>query len=232
MANFCDGNPRNEKSFHSFASEMIETDIKPRIQQAAHELVMQYSIRSVSMDDIANSLGISKKTIYQYFKDKEELIDSVVSDILEKNRTCCDIDRERAENAIHEIFLAAGMLVEMFKTMNPGILYDMQKYHPQIFIKFLRFKNDYLLQTCRENLERGLKEGLYREGINLNVLCKYRVESVFIPFSPEFRKGLEENLTEIQEEIIINFLFGVVNEKGYAVAKQYLDEHMKKHHNK
>jgi AcrR family transcriptional regulator len=211
---------------------MTESEIKPRIQQAAHDLVMQYSIRSVSMDDIANSLGISKKTIYQYFKDKEELIDAVVSDILEKNQACCNIDREKAENAVHEIFLAAGMLVDMFKSMNPGILYDMQKYHPQVFNKFLQFRNGYLLQTCRENLERGLREGLYREGINIEILCKYRVETVFIPFNPEFRKGLEESFTALQEEIIINFLFGLVNEKGYAVAKKYLEAHMKKHHNK
>ena len=84
---------------------MIETDTKQRIQKAAHDLVMQYSIRSVSMDDIAANLGISKKTIYHYFKDKDELVEAVVDDVIETNQCACLEDRDKAENAVHEIFL-------------------------------------------------------------------------------------------------------------------------------
>ena len=62
---------------------MTELDTKQRIQKAAHDLVMQYSIRSVSMDDIAANLGMSKKTIYQYFKDKDELVESVVDEVID-----------------------------------------------------------------------------------------------------------------------------------------------------
>src|SRR5688500_9912606 len=110
--------------------ETKEFETKQRIRKAAHDLIMQYSIRSVSMDDIAANLGMSKKTIYQHFKDKDELVEAVVEEILETNQVQCNADRNSADNAVHEIFLVMDMMAEMFKTMNPSILYDMQKYHP------------------------------------------------------------------------------------------------------
>lgn len=206
---------------------MEETDIKTRIKLAARNLIMKYSIRSVSMDDLASSLGMSKKTIYQYFKDKEELVNAMVTDILLQSRSCCETDNHRAENAIHEIFLAMGMHAELFRTMNPGVMYDMQKYHPLVFAKFNNFKNEFLSQLIKNNMDWGLRDGLYREGINIEVLTKLRIENIFLPFNPEFKKGLNESIYDLHEEIIIHFLFGIVNEKGFALASQYLKQYKK-----
>ena len=203
---------------------MIETDTKQRIQKAAHDLVMQYSIRSVSMDDIATSLGMSKKTIYQYFKDKDELVEAVVDEVIATNQGACNDDRDRAENAVHEIFLVMEMMVEMFTVMNPSILFDMQKYHPAAFRKFQKHKNDYLYNICTQNLQRGIKEELYRPEIDVELLAKYRVETMFIPFNPEFQRGLKHSLLEIEEQIIIHFLFGLVTLKGYKLVLKYMEQ--------
>lgn len=200
---------------------MAESDTKQRIKQAANDLVMQYGIRSVSMDDIAANLGMSKKTIYLYFKDKDELVDEIVDDIIVNNRYECNADRDRAENAIHEIFLVMDMMAEMFAAMNPGILFDMQKYHPATFKKFLKHKNEYLYNVCRENLERGIQEELYRPELAVDILCRYRVETMFIPFNPDFQQSLKYNLAKIEEEIIIHFLFGLVSLKGYKLVMKY-----------
>lgn len=200
---------------------MAELDTKQRIKQAANDLVMQYGIRSVSMDDIAANLGMSKKTIYLYFKDKDELVDEIVDDIIVNNRYECNADRDRAENAIHEIFLVMDMMAEMFAAMNPGILFDMQKYHPATFKKFLKHKNEYLYNVCRENLERGIQEELYRPELAVDILCRYRVETMFIPFNPDFQQSLKYNLAKIEEEIIIHFLFGLVSLKGYKLVMKY-----------
>src|SRR4051812_1265658 len=136
---------------------MTDIDTKIRIQKAAHDLVMQYSIRSVSMDDIAANLGMSKKTIYQYFKDKDELIEEVVDNVINTNQCICNDDRDKADNAIHEIFLVMKMMVEMFKSMNPSVLFDMQKYHPTAFRKFQKHRNEYLYNICSQNLQRGIR---------------------------------------------------------------------------
>src|SRR6188768_3923855 len=123
---------------------MAETETSERIRLKAHDLFMQYGLRSVSMDDIANQLGMSKKTIYQFYADKDELVNAVVSTIICHNESCCEFDRKESENAVHEMFLAMDMMMEMFSSMNPSIMFDMQKYHPKAFQTFYKHKHDYL----------------------------------------------------------------------------------------
>ncbi len=207
---------------------MTEIDTTERIKQKAHDLFMQYGLRSVSMDDIANGLGISKKTIYQYYADKEALVDAVVNAIIEHNRSCCEIDRKTADNAIHEIFLAMEFMMEIFRSMNASLLFDMQKYHPRAFQQFSKHKNDYLYGVIKDNLIRGVKEELYRPEIKVEVLTRFRVESVTMPFNPEFHTKVKSSLAEIEEEMTYNFLFGLVSPKGYKLALKYQQDRTKK----
>lgn len=208
-------------------SIMTENETGVRIKDKARELYMHYGLRSVSMDDIANSLGMSKKTIYQYYADKDELIVAVITEELHRNRCICERDKQAAQNAIHEIFLAMDMVVELFSTMNPSLIYDMQKYHPNAFLKFQQHKNDFLYSTIRENLERGITEGLYREDINLDVLARFRLESMMIPFHPDFHTRLKYNLVQIQQELMLHFLFGLASPKGYKMIIKYEQERIK-----
>ncbi len=207
-------------------SIMTESETKQRIQKGAHDLVMQYGIRSVSMDDIAANLGISKKTIYLYFKDKDELIEAVVDEVIATNQSACNADIIKSENAVHEIFLVMEMMAEMFKTMNPFILHDMQKYHPVAFQKFMHHKNEFLFNVCKQNLHRGVKEELYRPEMSVDILCRYRVETMFIPFNPEFQQSLKHSLAKIEEEILIHFLFGLVTLKGYKLIIKYREHNI------
>lgn len=213
-------------------SIMTESDPKERIKQAAHELVMKYSIRSVSMDDIAASVGMSKKTLYHYYQDKDELVTAVVEGVISENKCVCEGHVNAAENAVHEIFLAMEMMVEMFQTMNPSIIYEMQKYHPDAYQKFHQHKTKFLLCHMEQNLERGVKEELYRPDINPQILARFRVESMFIPFNPDFQRTLNNyNLLQLEEQIITNFLFGLVSTKGHKLAMKYMAERDKKYQN-
>lgn len=201
----------------------IMTDLatKERIKETAHGLVMQYGIRSVSMDDIANALGMSKKTIYQYFADKDELVVAVVGDVIRKSEQDCERDQAQAENAIHEIFLAMEMVVEMFRSMNPSIVYDMHKYHPNAFRLFQQHKNEYLYNVMKENILKGIKEELYRPEIDVEIMARFRVESIMVTFNPEFQRSLKNSMAEIQTELIIHFLYGLVTLKGYKLILKY-----------
>jgi TetR/AcrR family transcriptional regulator, cholesterol catabolism regulator len=206
---------------------MTDIEIGTRIKVKAHGLFMQYGLRSVSMDDIAGKLGISKKTIYQYFADKDELVEAVINEELERNQTMCGRDQHSSQNAVHEIFLAMDMVVELFSTMNPSLIHDMQKYHPSAFLKFQQHKNDYVYNIIRKNMERGIKEGLYREEIKLDILARYRVESMMLPFNPDFHTKLKYNLAQIEEELIIHFMFGLASPKGYKLIIKYQQERIK-----
>lgn len=206
---------------------MTDIDTGLRIKEKAHDLFMQYGLRSVSMDDIAGNMGISKKTIYQYYVDKDELVAAVIDEELHRSQTICVRDQTSSDNAVHEIFLAMEMVIELLSSMNPSLVYDMQKYHPAAFQKFKQHKNDFLYNVIKDNLERGIREGYYREDINLEIISRYRVESIMLPFNPDFQSGLKYSLVQIQEAFIIHFLFGVASPKGYKLIIKYQQERKK-----
>jgi AcrR family transcriptional regulator len=203
---------------------MTDIDTSIRIRQKAHDLFWQYGLRSVSMDDIATSMGISKKTIYLYYADKDELVDAVVGSEFKKNETICEKDKLNSKNAIDEVFMAIDQMVEMFAGMNPALVFDMQKYYPKAFEKFHKYKNDYLYNVIKDNIVRGINEELYRPQLKLDIIARFRVESIIIPFNPEFYTKLKYNLAEIQEEFIVYFLFGMASPKGYKMILKYQQE--------
>ena len=210
---------------------MADTETGLRIKVKAHQLFMQYGLRSVSMDDIATTLGISKKTIYQYYADKDELVEAVIDEEFKKNEGICEHDKSNSKNAIHEIFMAMDMVVEMFRTMNPSLVFDMQKYYPGAFQKFHAHKNDYLYNVIRDNIKRGIREELYRPELKIDIIARLRVESIMIPFNPEFFSKMKYNLAEIEEEFIIHFLFGIVSLKGYKMIAKYQQDRLNKSNN-
>jgi TetR/AcrR family transcriptional regulator, cholesterol catabolism regulator len=206
----------------------IINDTSERLKQKAHQLFMQFGLRSVSMDDIAKELGISKKTIYQFYEDKDALVDDVMASVFENDMFVCERDRKVSENAVHEIFLAIDFIVEMFKSMNPSVLFDLQKHHPVSYMRFVKHKDEYLFSIIKNNLKRGIAEDLYRPDLKVDVLARFRVESMMMPFNPEFLQKTGKNLALIEEEITIHFLYGLVSPKGYKIAVKYQEKRNKK----
>ncbi|NII24797.1 TetR/AcrR family transcriptional regulator [Pseudoflavitalea sp. X16] len=205
-----------------------ELNTKERIRQKADELFMKYGIRSVSMDDIANALGMSKKTIYQYFVDKDELVDAVVeADITNMQRDCAGVIAD-AHDAVQEIFLTIDRVLEQFRNMNPMVIYDLEKFHFRGFQKFMDHKNKFLLQVIRKNMERGLAEGLYREDLNVDVIARFRLESMMLCFNIDLYPPTRYMLADVSKEIIEHYVHGLVSPKGYKLIVKYKEERLKK----
>ena len=202
-------------------------EMKIRIKQKADELFRQYGIKSVTMDEIATRLGVSKKTLYQSFADKDALVHEVVGDLLSYNQECCNNDRAKAADAIHEVFLAMEMVKQMFENMNPVILHDIERNHPATFQKFLLHKNNFLLQVIKENIERGKKQELYRAEINTDVIARVRLETMLLPFNQEIFPKSKFNFVDLEHQLIEHFLFGVATIKGYKLITKYQQQRQK-----
>lgn len=202
-------------------------EMKDRIKQKADELFRSYGIKSVTMDVIAGRLGVSKKTIYQSFADKDELVDVVVGELLAHTQNCCNRDRAEAKDAIHEVFLAMEMVQQMFENMNPSILYDIERNHPVTFEKFLLHKNKFLLQVIKENIERGKKEELYRDDVNTDVIARIRLETMMLPFNPELFPKSKFNIVDLEQQLLEHFLFGVTTLKGHKLILKYQQQSKK-----
>lgn len=202
-------------------------DNRERIQVKAYELFMRYGIRSVSMDEIAGQLGISKKTIYQYYADKDELVDAVVGlEVGDMQRDCTRCG-ELARDAVHEIFLTLQQIIEQFRTLNPVVLYDLEKFHHSAFRKFMKYKNEFLLGVISNNLERGIREGLYRPDINVDIIARFRLESMMIGFNIDLFPPRKYNLVDVTSEIIEHYVYGLVTAKGHRMIEKYKKEHIK-----
>jgi AcrR family transcriptional regulator len=203
-------------------------EAKERILVKANELFNRYGIRSVSMDDIATHLGMSKKTLYQFYTDKDELVNAVFDIALTTNKSNCLECTKKGDNAIHEIFLSFDIMEEMLKTMNPSVLFDMQKYHPSAFKKFDDFKNSFLYKIIKANLERGIKEELYREDIDTDILSRYRLHSVLLSFNPDVFPTVKINPAYIEQQLIECFMYGLATPKGYKLIEKYKSQRTKK----
>jgi AcrR family transcriptional regulator len=198
-----------------------DMETKERIIEQAKNLFLKLGIRSVSMDDICSHLAISKKTLYQHVADKDELVDMVlqgqISGMQAETMECC----LQSENAIQEVIKTMEMLVKHFTSMNPVVLFDLQKFHLSAFNKFKDHKYQFTLEMISNNLKRGITEGLYRADINVDILSRFRLESLEIAFNVEVYPTNRYNLVEVSIAIIENFLYGVATEKGFALIEQY-----------
>ena len=202
--------------------------MKDRIKQKAHDLFMQYGVRSITMDEIALQMGVSKKTIYQYYADKDELVDAVMVDKIKYNQDCCMSDKEHAKDAIHEVFLAIDMMQDMFQNMNPSILFELEKHYPKAFEKFKQHKYSFLYKVLKENLERGIAEELYRSDIDIDILLKLRLETMMMPFNQIFFPKGKYSLIKVETEFTTNFLFGLATIKGHKLITKYQQDRIKK----
>jgi AcrR family transcriptional regulator len=192
-----------------------------RIVGKAYELFMRYGIRSVSMDEIANQLGMSKKTIYQYYADKDELVEDAIEIVLNINRTDSARQLADSENAVHEVFLSLDTVKQILNKMNPAVIFDLEKYHTGAFNKYNDHKNRFLFNVIVTNLNRGKDEGLYRKEINVNLIARFRLASMFLIFNPEIFPGEQFNLPQLLAETTDNFLYGIANERGQQLIEHY-----------
>jgi AcrR family transcriptional regulator len=203
-------------------------EAKERIMMKADELFMRYGIRSVSMDDIANSLGMSKKTVYQYYADKDELVDAVVDTHIKGIQSDCLDCRKKAKDAIHEIFITMERIMAELNNMNPMLVYDLEKFHFKAHQRFREHKDKFLAQVIRENIEWGIKEELYRPELNVDVISKFRIESMMIPFNVVVFPPGKYNLAGLSEKIIEHFVYGLATIKGHKLIQKYYQQRQKK----
>jgi TetR/AcrR family transcriptional regulator, cholesterol catabolism regulator len=134
-------------------------------------------------------------------------------------------------NAIDEVFLTMDRMLEHLRNLNPTLLYDLQKFHFKSYRKFLQHKNSYLLEIISKNLERGKEEELYRSDIDVEILSRFRLESMMAAFNQEAFPSDKYNLADVTLVIMEHFVFGLTTLKGHKLVLQYQQERTKKKKN-
>jgi AcrR family transcriptional regulator len=197
-------------------------ETRDKILLGAQELFFKFGIKSMTMDDIAKHLGMSKKTIYQFFEDKDSLVNTLVSEHIMQNEQQMKADSKAAKNAIEEVFVSLKHVNEMFSKTNPLLFHDLQKYHLSAWNIFKKHKDGCMIQIVIENLQRGIEEGLYREDINIKILAQLRLQEIEMTFNPSIFPPTQYSMLTVMEQFLKHFLLGICTLKGHRLVNKYL----------
>ena len=192
----------------------MEDEVQKRILDKSKELFMRYGARSVSMDDVANQLGVSKKTIYKYYKDKDKLVEQVTLEITAEAQNKCQLHSNEAQNAVDELLKLIAFVNSFMSNMNPTVLYDLEKYYPASYKIFEKYQFDFLYKSIFENLESGIKEGFYRPNLNIDVVAKLRLAQIKIAFNTDLFPKENYELKQVQLASLELYMMGIVSDKG------------------
>jgi AcrR family transcriptional regulator len=196
-------------------------DSVERIINGSEELFFQAGIRSVTMDDIARHLGMSKKTIYQFFSDKNELINALVDKRLREDRDQLFALISSSGNMIEELISMTKGAEEIFSRINPVVVHDLQKYHPEAWSRFQKFKAEFLVDTLEKLLLKGIRQGYIRKDIDVKILAKMRVSQIELGFNTTIFPLVEFSTRKVQQQFLEHFNYGICTLNGIAVLNQH-----------
>ncbi len=187
-------------------------------------LYLKYGIKSITMDDVAHELGISKKTLYTFVTDKTDLVKKILDKQLEEGKCYFDTISNQTLNAIEEIIEVHKHVNNAIKKYNPTTEYDLRKYYPEIYKPFLEEKRKRMYSWILSNIKKGKSLGLYRDDVNENVISKLVVSrNEFLVESDLFSEN-EFNSSDFFNEILKYHIRGVATTKGIELYESYLKE--------
>lgn len=196
-------------------------EIKDRILQESLSLFTRNGIKSVSMDDIASHLGISKKTLYKWFENKDQIVSAVISTHLSGVQGECEGIIGQARNAVDEMVQMMDWAKRQFANVNPSAIHDLRKYYPAAWNLFHAHKNKYILSQIQANLQRGVAEGLYRPDLDIEVLSRLRLAQIDVLFDPDIFPHTQFEQARVQMACNEHFLLGMVTLKGHKLINEY-----------
>lgn len=153
--------------------------MKQKILDKAGEMFLKLGFKSVTMDDIAREMGVSKKTIYKYFSNKQSLVEESTSKIHESCLNAICLITEQGFSAIEENLEIKKMFREMFKNVGGSPLFQLKKYYPKVFEKVMSVEIVAFSECIKNNIKKGIEEGFYRKDINIEVCVDFYLAVVF-----------------------------------------------------
>ncbi len=177
-------------------------------------IFMRYGLKSVTMDDVCRELGISKKTLYQYVSDKNDLISKVLDqDIQEDEKVICALQTSGL-SAIDELLHIQKMVTEKVQHMHSSIIYDLKKYYPESWGRIIRHRNEFIVGCIEQNIIKGQQEGVFRKDIHSALIAKIYAYQIEASIDPSLYSGLKITAVEVYAEAMRYHIRGIATEKG------------------
>lgn len=184
------------------------------------ELFLRFGIKSITMDDVARELGISKKTLYQFVESKDDLVQKMLTRHIEQEKLTCKMLFGAAGNALEEMYVVIEGDTQQLKQMKANIIHDLQRYHHEAWEKVSEYQRGFLYSVVRNNLERGMREGLYRADLDVDIITKLHISGSIQLFNEDIFPHAHYKYDEVFRAFMVHYLYGIVSEKGLEHLKQ------------
>ncbi|WP_347373813.1 TetR/AcrR family transcriptional regulator [Aequorivita sp. Q41] len=198
--------------------------MKEKIIQKATDLFLKLGFKSVTMDDIANEMAISKKTIYTHFENKTSLVKECTSSILTSITTGIDEICFLEHNPIEELFEIKKFVSHKLENDNSTTHYQLQKYYPEVYESLKETQFDKMMECTRKNLQKGIEMGLYRKNMNVDLVARFYFVGVHGIKDQNLFPIEEFSSKFITQEYLEYHLRGIVTIEGFQTLNNFIKD--------
>ncbi len=200
-----------------------EIEVSPeeeKILDKCERLFMRYGVKSVTMDDVSRELGISKKTLYQYVENKDDLVKRVTQSHFESETQVIEEICDNSKNAVEEMWSITTCINDHLNNVNPSLIFDLKKYHPASWTIFIEHRNQQIFNCIKRNIEKGKEQGLYRHDVNTDLIARFYIGRIEMLIDSEIIPFDKYDLKEVRFTYIDYHLRGVATTKGIKILEK------------
>lgn len=194
--------------------------LKEELLENISDLFLKYGLRSTSMEDICTHLKISKKTLYQLFSNKDDIVEQVMVYRRNNYHTQQQLKKLRQLDAIHMMLNIRDHIIENFNSRLPANLFDLKKYHPEVYKKANKIDQEAIQALFNEIINKGIQEGNFRSSINQEVQVYLFVKQMLILSEPELISEIKYPIATIVSTIVENTLRSFVTPQGQKILEE------------
>jgi AcrR family transcriptional regulator len=202
----------------------MEDTRKSEILEQVLKLFMRLGIKSMTMDDVATQLRVSKKTLYEHFQDKNDLVEQAVASVCSYHRDTIQAICARGLNAIDENEEITRFIVGQIGSVHPSVQFDLQKYHPKAWAIMEEREQADVYACVTSNLRKGIAEGLYRDDLDVEVITRLYIARIDSTWDGRVFPSDKFNLSDVLWKHFEYHIRGIASKKGVA----YLEKKAKK----
>ncbi len=199
------------------------TEQQDKWLKRVEEMFFKLGIKSLTMDDVARELGISKKTLYSFVESKDDLVSKVMDRHIAAQ---CKVDESlhaESTDAVDEMVRVIKQIMADFAQLKPNVVHEMQKYNRDVWERINDFQQTYILNMVRQNIEWGRRDGLYRPDFDLETTARFYIAGAMSIFDERYFPKPPYTFEGLFREFIINYLHSITSEKGITILKEKLN---------
>lgn len=190
-------------------------ELKNKIKERASELFFKYGIRSITMDEVAESLGMSKRTLYESFKNKEDLLKECIEHQYEKNIGIGNqLMSDHSNDPLEVLFQTFRSTVINLNSIHPNFFNDIQKYHSHLWKDHVKRKQEEGIQTTCKLIEKGISAGIFRQGVDAQILSRLIHASMEQMSTQDIFPETRFPRSEVFQQVFLNFIRGMASKEG------------------